>query len=152
MTATIFLILVAKQERGRWAVGPVWGLNQLMCRAYCHKVVKLSATLQDYAPRKECTSNVHGVRQAFLDAGRAADVKGFPGDATTAQHAPAAGGAAPGTQPSNGSERVAQCYFISKQLWAKGYRLLFGLMERHRKSTGMIPGGTSTNARRGTVL
>jgi hypothetical protein len=53
----------AQEERGMWAVPFVWALNQLCCRAYCHRVVKLSATLQSYAPHKESVSNVHGVRQ-----------------------------------------------------------------------------------------
>jgi len=53
----------AQEERGIWAVPFVWALNQLCCRAYCHRVVKLSATLQSYAPHKESVSNVHGVRQ-----------------------------------------------------------------------------------------
>ena len=71
---------------------------------------------QKYAPWKECVSNVHGVREAFFDAGRAASVAGFTGV----------------SDPSTG--RHAQCYFVSKQLWAKGYRLLFGLMEKYRKA------------------
>ena len=39
-----------------------------MVRAYCHKVVKLSDTLQAFAPEKEVTCNVHGVRSNFVDA------------------------------------------------------------------------------------
>jgi len=40
-----------------------------MVRAYCHKVVKLSDALQTYAPEKEATTNVHGVRSDFLNEG-----------------------------------------------------------------------------------
>ncbi len=31
-----------------------------MCRAYCHKIIKLSGALQEFAAEKEVTSNVHG--------------------------------------------------------------------------------------------
>ena len=35
--------------------------------AYTDKLIKLSATLQAYAPHKETCCNVHGIRQDFLD-------------------------------------------------------------------------------------
>lgn len=38
----------------------VYLLNQGVCRAYCHKIIKLSATLQEFAPEKEIVCNVHG--------------------------------------------------------------------------------------------
>jgi digalactosyldiacylglycerol synthase len=38
------------------------GLSSLMVRAYCDKVIKLSATLQTYSPEKEVVCNAHGVR------------------------------------------------------------------------------------------
>ena len=40
-----------------------------MCRSHCHRIIKLSGTLGQYAPEKELIENVHGVRGAFLDAG-----------------------------------------------------------------------------------
>ena len=42
-----------------------------MCRAHCHRVIKLSGTLQVLAPEKELVENVHGVRRAFLESGEA---------------------------------------------------------------------------------
>jgi len=33
-----------------------------MCRANCHKIIKLSGALQEFAAEKEEISNVHGVR------------------------------------------------------------------------------------------
>ena len=45
----------------------ITAFNSLVVRAYCHKVIKLSGILQSFAPGKEVTSNVHGVRQDFLD-------------------------------------------------------------------------------------
>ncbi|GMH70781.1 hypothetical protein TL16_g05492, partial [Triparma laevis f. inornata] len=51
-----------------------------MVRAHCHKVIKLSGALLDFAEEKEITENVHGslrsplsplrVRKTFLDVGR----------------------------------------------------------------------------------
>jgi digalactosyldiacylglycerol synthase len=35
-------------------------INQGMCRAYVHKIIKLSGALQEFAPEKEEISNVHG--------------------------------------------------------------------------------------------
>ena len=130
-------LMYASQEKGLWALPPVWALNQLMCRAYCHKTVKLSDTLQKYAPRKECVCNVHGVRQAFLDAGRAADLTGWRGS-----KGGGGGGGGGGVrsvveqQQEQQEPPPAQVYFISKVLWAKGYRLLFDLLKRYQQTMG----------------
>jgi len=51
-------------------------LSSLMVRAYCHKVIKLSAALQSFAPEKEAVANVHGVREGFLAEGRRRAAKG----------------------------------------------------------------------------
>ena len=37
-----------------------------MVRAYCDKVIKLSDVLQSYAPEKEISCNVHGIRSEFF--------------------------------------------------------------------------------------
>ena len=42
-----------------------------MCRAHCHRIIKLSGTLGSFAPEKELVENTHGVRQSFLDYGEA---------------------------------------------------------------------------------
>jgi len=50
--------------------GPLVGaLFATLVQAYCDKVIKLSDVLQSYAPEKEVTSNVHGIRQEFLSMG-----------------------------------------------------------------------------------
>jgi hypothetical protein len=73
--------------------GPLVGaLSSLMVRAYCDKVVKLSAVLQSYAPGKEVISNVHGIRQEFF-------------------RVPVA--------PQKSNSGRAQCYFIGKLLWGE---------------------------------
>lgn len=44
-------------------------MNIIMARAYCHKIIKLSAVIQSLAPEKETVCNVHGVREKFLEVG-----------------------------------------------------------------------------------
>ena len=44
-------------------------MNIIMARAYCHKIIKLSAVIQSLAPEKEMVCNVHGVRGKFLEVG-----------------------------------------------------------------------------------
>jgi len=105
-------VVYAGQEKGAWAVPFVWGLSQWMCRAYCNKVIKLSATLQTYAPEKEVVCNVHGVRDTCFRIGREAELKGFTRGA----------------------------YFVGKHLWAKGFDHLFRLMKHYStKGTGCFP-------------
>ena len=43
-------------------------VNNWVCRAYCHKVVKLSDAVQPLP--KQTTEFVHGVAESFLDVGR----------------------------------------------------------------------------------
>jgi len=80
-------------------------LNQWMARAYCDRIVKLSATLQEYAPEKEVVCNVHGIRDSFLEIGDRAALSSF----------------------NNGA------YFIGKMLWGKGYDLMIVLMTHAKK-------------------
>ena len=82
-------------------------MNQWMCRAYCHKVIKLSAALQRFAPGKEEVENVHGVRREFLDVGDSVKPHELQG-----------------------------AYFIGKMLWAKGLDRLLPLMEYARERNG----------------
>jgi digalactosyldiacylglycerol synthase len=83
-------------------------INQGMCRAYCHKVIKLSAALQEFAPEKEVVCNVHGVRSRFLEIGDKMATKKFTKGA----------------------------YFIGKMAWPKGLKELFDLMNYLTKRTG----------------
>ncbi|CAM9096403.1 unnamed protein product, partial [Heterosigma akashiwo] len=85
-------------------------LNVWMVRAYCHRVIKLSAVLQKYAPEKEVVDNVHGVRDTFLEVGRARAVdRDFPKGA----------------------------YFIGKKIWGKGYDLTADLLD-HARDPGAL--------------
>eukprot|EP00904_Undaria_pinnatifida_P010908 jgi/Undpi1/6948/HiC_scaffold_21.g09422.m1 len=77
----------------------------LTVRAHCHRVIKLSDSLQSYAKEKEMVANVHGVRPQFFEVGDKALEHGFTEGA----------------------------YFIGKVLWTKGLDLLLALMHRARE-------------------
>lgn len=82
-------------------------LSSMVVRAYCHKVIRLSGVIPHYAPWKEVTENVHGVRGDFL----VPSIKdSIPDD-----------------------DQYAPVYFIGKLLWAKGLDLLLKVQEIYRK-------------------
>jgi len=83
------------------AAPAIGALSALTMRAYCHQVIKLSNTLPSFAPGKECTCNVHGVRREFLEEG------------TT-----------DGGDDDNSEDEISPVYFIGKLVWAK-VRLYF---------------------------
>lgn len=82
-----------------------------MCRAHCHRVIKLSATLGAVAPTKELVENVHGVRDTFIQVGR-----------TLASRTRAADEGA---------------YFIGKLLWSKGLGSLMELLKYAEESANL---------------
>lgn len=84
------------------AAPAIGALSALTMRAYCHQVIKLSNTLPSFAPGKECTCNVHGVRREFLEEG-----------ATEC-----------GGDDDNSEDEISPVYFIGKLVWAK-VRLYF---------------------------
>ncbi|GMI08260.1 hypothetical protein TrVE_jg10459 [Triparma verrucosa] len=74
-----------------------------MVRAHCHKVVKLSGALLEFAEEKEVVENVHGVRKTFLDVGRK-------------------------VQEGPSSIPADSVYFIGKMLYSKGIGTLVDLL------------------------
>jgi len=82
-------------------------LSSIVVRAYCHRVIRLSATLPSLAPNKEVTCNVHGVRAEFLEK----DPEIYDAD-----------GCAP-------------VYFIGKVIWAKGFDKVLRLQKLYKQST-----------------
>jgi len=96
-----------------------------MCRAHCHRVIKLSGTLDNFAPEKELIENVHGVRQSFLDIGESVGnrlSKGPPGKAG---------------DPIFGCDSSPTVYFIGKMLWSKGLLSLMELMKYAEESADL---------------
>ena len=93
----------------RLSAKTIHALNVLVCRAYCHRLVKLSATLPVLAKYKETVCNVHGVRGDFLSDGREGRIE----------------------DPNS-----ARVYFIGKILWAKGFDYMLKCQDKYRQSTG----------------
>jgi digalactosyldiacylglycerol synthase len=94
-----------------------------MCRSHCHRLIKLSGTLGEYAPEKELVENTHGVRGAFLDAGEELRKKLMsPEGETDPVFSPSA-------EPS--------VYFIGKMLWSKGIGSLMELLKYAEETAGI---------------
>lgn len=111
---------------GLWTAPAIAVMSSAMVRAYCHKVIKLSDVLQTFAPEKEETSNVHGVRSEFLKEGlrRAQEARRHDDNHDIMEVS---------SEQENARTKV---YFIGKHLWAKGLDLLLDLEEYYRQCTG----------------
>jgi digalactosyldiacylglycerol synthase len=111
---------------GLWTAPAIAVMSSAMVRAYCHKVIKLSDVLQTFAPEKEKTSNVHGVRSEFLKEGlrRAQEERGHADILNVMQ-----------VSSRRETERTS-VYFIGKLLWAKGLDLMLDLEEYYKQCTG----------------
>lgn len=57
---TNYLVYTRSISGGSFKEPFLYYVNQGMCRAYCHKIIKLSGALQEFAAEKEVISNVHG--------------------------------------------------------------------------------------------
>ncbi|KAL7532481.1 hypothetical protein ACHAXR_004658, partial [Thalassiosira sp. AJA248-18] len=119
------------------AAPAIGAVSALSIRAYCHQVIKLSDTLPSFAPGKEVTCNVHGVRREFLEGvdlnvfskGGGKSMKNDKDDS--------------GKQLENGKdadddndEEPSPVYFIGKLVWAKGFDLMLALQDIFRKRNG----------------
>ncbi len=93
-----------------------------MCRAHCHRIIKLSGTLGQFAPEKELIENVHGIRGTFLDAGKEVGKRIK---------------ASPEKDPIYGSEADPSVYFIGKMLWSKGIGSLMDLLQYAEETAGI---------------
>lgn len=88
-------------------------LSSMVVRAYCDKLIRLSATLPELDAAREVTCNVHGVRSEFFDTAPAAE-----------------------TEVSSSEFAASQIYFIGKLMWAKGFDKLLEIEELYRKENG----------------
>lgn len=111
---------------GLWTAPAIAVMSSAMVRAYCHKVIKLSDVLQTFAPEKEETSNVHGVRSEFLKEGlrRSQEAQAQNNDVAEVM------------QRSQQEPEETTVYFIGKLLWAKGLDLMLDLEEYYKQCTG----------------
>ena len=96
----------------------IGAMSALTIRAHCHQVIKLSDTLPSFAPGKEVTCNVHGVRREFMEGVNLEVVCGRKKNSEEA------------------GEEASQVYFIGKLVWAKGFDLMLDLQEVFRKKHG----------------
>ena len=94
-----------------------------MCRAHCHRVIKLSGTIDKVAPEKELVENVHGVRGTFLDVGAKLS-KMLQSGSTESKEV-------------FGAEAEPKIYFIGKLLWSKGLSSLMELLKYAEESANL---------------
>ena len=111
---------------GLWTAPAIAVMSSAMVRAYCHKVIKLSDVLQTFAPEKEETSNVHGVRSEFLKEGlrRAEEAEHQRSEVVEVM------------RRSQQEPEETTVYFIGKLLWAKGLDIMLDLEEYYKQCTG----------------
>ena len=98
-------------------------LSSWMCRVHCHRIIKLSGTLQQFAPEKELIENVHGVRRSFLDTGEKLRTKLLSPDIDE--------------DPIFSANATPTIYFIGKMLWSKGLESLMDLIKYAEDSAGL---------------
>mmetsp|Transcript_9685 Transcript_9685/g.18180 ORF Transcript_9685/g.18180 Transcript_9685/m.18180 type:complete len:762 (-) Transcript_9685:77-2362(-) len=84
-------------------------MMSLTTRYHCHRIVKLSDTLQVYAKEKECVMNVHGIRQEFFEIGNRRKLATL---------------------------HKGKIYYIGKLLWAKGLDTIIELEYAFKSVTG----------------
>jgi digalactosyldiacylglycerol synthase len=107
-----------------------------MCRAHCHRLIKLSATLDPVAPEKELVENVHGVRGTFLDIGAKVRTMLLRPSPTPIPFIST-------TTTTTASDSVfcadadPKIYFIGKMLWSKGLGSLMELLKYAEESASL---------------
>ncbi|CAH1441820.1 unnamed protein product [Lactuca virosa] len=99
---TNYLEYIKREKNGALQSFFVKHINNWVTRAYCDKVLRLSAATQDLPKSVVC--NVHGVNPKFLEIGERMSAEKF----------------------SKGA------YFLGKMVWAKGYRELIDLLSKQK--------------------
>ncbi|KAJ6834396.1 digalactosyldiacylglycerol synthase 1, chloroplastic [Iris pallida] len=105
---TNYLEYIKREKNGAIQAFFVKHVNNLVARAYCHKVLRLSAATQDLPRSVIC--NVHGVNPKFLKVGEKMAAERECGQQSFSKGA----------------------YFLGKMVWAKGYRELIDLWAKHK--------------------
>ncbi|KMT12605.1 hypothetical protein BVRB_5g098440 [Beta vulgaris subsp. vulgaris] len=111
---TNYLEYIKREKNGAIQAFFVKHVNNIVARAHCHKVLRLSAATQDLP--KSIICNVHGVNPKFLEIG----------DKLASERAA-------------GQEAFSKgAYFLGKMVWAKGYRELIDLMSKHKSELSCL--------------
>ncbi|KAM5559327.1 digalactosyldiacylglycerol synthase 1, chloroplastic [Rosa sericea] len=105
---TNYLEYIKREKNGALQAFFVKHINNWVTRAYCDKVLRLSAATQDLPKSVIC--NVHGVNPKFLKIGEKVAAEKETGEKTFSKGA----------------------YFLGKMVWAKGYRELIDLLAKHK--------------------
>ncbi|AQK71561.1 Digalactosyldiacylglycerol synthase 1 chloroplastic [Zea mays] len=105
---TNYLEYIKREKNGALQAFLVKHINNWVTRAYCDKVLRLSAATQDLP--KSIVCNVHGVNPKFLKIGEEITANRGSGEPPFSKGA----------------------YFLGKMVWAKGYRELIDLMAKHK--------------------
>lgn len=126
---TNYLDYARREEGGAIKAAVLRFVNGWVCRAHCHKVIKLSDAVQDL-PR-QCTQFVHGVSPQFLEVGAA---KAEAARARAQAVAPAAGEAGEAVEGGSAPVWPRGAYFLGKVVWAKGYTELLDLLQQHQQA------------------
>ncbi|KAG2572057.1 digalactosyldiacylglycerol synthase 1, chloroplastic-like [Panicum virgatum] len=106
---TNYLEYIKREKNGAIQAFLVKHINNWVTRAYCHKVLRLSAATQDLPRSVVC--NVHGVNPKFLNIGEKLAAERECGQKVFSKGA----------------------YFLGKMVWAKGYKELIDLLSKHKK-------------------
>ncbi|XP_077235617.1 UDP-Glycosyltransferase superfamily protein [Tasmannia lanceolata] len=105
---TNYLEYIKRERNGALQAFFVKHINNWVTRAYCHKVLCLSAATQDLPKSVIC--NVHGVNPKFLKVGEKVAAERELGQQVFCKGA----------------------YFLGKMVWAKGYKELIDLLSKHK--------------------
>ncbi|XP_074281512.1 digalactosyldiacylglycerol synthase 1, chloroplastic isoform X1 [Silene latifolia] len=105
---TNYLEYIKREKNGALQAFLVKHINNIVTRAHCHKVLRLSAATQDLPKSLIC--NVHGVNPKFLEIGEKL-----------------------ASERASGQQAFSEgAYFLGKMVWAKGYRELIDLLSKHK--------------------
>ncbi|XP_074566539.1 digalactosyldiacylglycerol synthase 1, chloroplastic-like [Curcuma longa] len=105
---TNYLEYIKRENNGGIQAFFVKHINNWVTRAYCHKVLRLSAATQELPRSTIC--NVHGVNPKFLKVGEKIAAEREQGNQAFSKGA----------------------YFLGKMVWAKGYKELIDLLAKHK--------------------
>jgi hypothetical protein len=107
-------------------------LSSLVVKAYCHRVIRLSATLPHLDKTKEITCNVHGVRHEFFLNSTT------PATVSENEDAPEkiADVVSESFQANEEEVKPTAVYFIGKLIWAKGFEKVLEVEEKFKIATG----------------